>query len=176
MLKIGVETPLVWNDEGMAFLGMVLGVVCSLALVFGSMVIRPAIARRLAPFGVAFAVLILLVAGLLMVDRDSSFEIAGDVLRGLIVAFLSGVLLALPRLLRWREPFWVALGLGWLVVLTLILLSTALNYGLHDGLKVDPQAEAAGQFLKMATYALLPAALLGAGLGWQKKTSGSETR
>ncbi|MBB5234564.1 hypothetical protein [Deinococcus budaensis] len=152
-------------------LGTFMGVVLAGLLVWAFTFLPPARARPLAGLGYALSVVWLLVW--VPASLSPSFEIGGLVQATLLGAILAGVLLGIPRWLRWRERPWLSLGVGLLIPNVLALGAAALNYGLHYGLALDENAAASRAFTRSLPWAL-PAAGVGVSLlAWQARRRGA---
>ncbi len=124
----------------MGILGLLLGAGVSVGVLLGVMALPLAWARAVA----ALASVVLLGVLVSVLLTDGSLERSFGAIY-LVMGLLAGVVLALPRLLRYagQEPVWVSLGLGAAATLLLIAVSVAVDTLLGALLPApDPQTGA----------------------------------
>lgn len=153
----------------MSLLGGVLGGLLTFAVVLAGLFVRPAPARVLGALGWP-ALLGLALWPTLVQGPDPSMPIdpltIGFSNLFLILGLLVGLVLAVPRRLRWpREAVWVSWGVGLLAVLALTLGGLGLDAGLARWLPPEQKARVSYGLVNGLIWSLLPAVAVAALVG-----------
>lgn len=160
---MGVGPLATWFTEGVVLLGGVLGVLLTLAVVLGALLVRPAPARVLGVLGWP-ALLGLALWPTLAQGPDPM--LSGFLMVYLGLGLLVGLVLAVPRRLRWpREAVWVSWGVGLLAVLALTLGGLGLDAGLARWLPPEPKARVSYGLVNGLIWSLLLAVAVAALVG-----------
>lgn len=160
---MGVGPLCTWFTEGAVLLGGVRGGLLTCAVVVGALLVRPAPARVLGVLG--WPTLLGLALWPTLVQGPDPV-LSGSLMASLGLGLLVGLMLAVPRRLRWpREAVWVAWGVGLLTVVALTLGELGLDAGLARWLPPEQQARVSYGLVNGLIWSLLPAVAVAALVG-----------